>query len=210
MAASEPDSASRRAGACPPPSSFPERSSAGDALLSEGNEAAQARSPFPRREGGQGVRSLVIGLGNPILGDDGVGWRVAEDLGQIVAAEALTIEVDSLAVGGLSLMERMVGYDRVVVVDAIRMGTAPIGAVTLFPFRDLPDPGAGHLSSGHDATLATALAAGRALGAELPDESQIWIVAVEAETVYDFSQELTPPVEAAIPRAVQLALEALS
>ena len=102
-----------------------------------------SQSPFPRREGGQGVRFLVIGLGNPILGDDGVGWRVTEELGRVVAERSLPIEVDSLAVGGLALMERMVGYDRVVVVDAIRTGAGPIGAVTLFALANLPDPRAG-------------------------------------------------------------------
>ncbi len=151
----------------------------------------------------------MIGLGNPILGDDGVGWHVAEVVGQMVLAQALPIEVDSLAVGGLSLMERMVGYDRVVVVDAIRTGAKPIGAVTLIPLPDLADPGAGHLSSGHDATLQTALVAGRALGAELPDDASISIVAIEAEHVFDFEDKLSPPVAAAVPRAVELVLEAL-
>lgn len=171
--------------------------------------ASDPGASFPAREGGQGVRLLAVGLGNPILGDDGVGWRVAEELGRVVAERDLPIEVDSLAVGGLALMERMVGYDRVVVVDAIRTGAVPIGVVTLFTLADLPDPNAGHLAGGHDANLHTALAAGRALGAVLPEESRISIVAVEAERVYDFDETLTPAVEAAIPRAVRLALEAL-
>ena len=176
-------------------------------------EGAGPPSSFPSGKGDRGLgpsRSLVIGLGNPILGDDGVGWHVAEEVGRLIAEASLPIEVDSLAVGGLSLMERMVGYDRVVVVDAIRTGTKPIGAVTLIPLPDLPDPGAGHLSSGHDATLQTALSAGRALGAELPDDASISIVAIEAEEVFDFEESLSPPVAAAVPRAVQLVLEAFS
>ncbi len=182
----------------------------------------EGTSPFPRGEGGQGVRSagkgarglgpsrsLVVGLGNPILGDDGVGWHVAEEVSRVAAERSLPIEVDSLAVGGLALMERMVGYDRVVVVDAIRTGSSPIGAVTLLCLPNLPDPGAGHLSSGHDATLQTALAAGRALGAELPDDASISIVAIEAEEVFDFEEGLTPPVAAAVPVAAQLVLDVL-
>lgn len=173
------------------------------------SSTSDSSSPFPSREGGAGVRSLIIGLGNPILGDDGVGWRVAEELKRVIAERSLPIEVDSLAVGGLSLMERMVGYDRVVVVDAIRTGAGPIGMVTLFALADLPDPSAGHLASGHDANLHTALAAGRALGVELPEDTRISIVAVEAESVYDFQETLSPAVEAAVSLAVQLALQAL-
>ena len=172
--------------------------------LPEGEDAE-----LSRLRDGEGLvegQSLLIGLGNPILGDDGVGWRVAEEVRRLAEARALPIEVDSLAVGGLALMERMVGYDRVVIVDAIRTGSAAIGDVTLFSLADIPDPAAGHLSSGHDANLHTALAAGRALGAALPTD--VSIVAIEAEAVYDFEDSLTPEVEAAIPRAVEIILRA--
>jgi len=151
--------------------------------------------------------ALVIGLGNPLLGDDGVGWRVAEQVRQQAAQATLPIEVDCLAVGGLSLMERMVGYRQAIVIDAITTGQQPVGSVRCFSLEDLPDLTAGHLASAHDASLQTALQTGRALGAVLPE--QVLIVAVEAQQVYDFSDELTSPVAAAVPRAVQAVLAAL-
>ena len=141
-----------------------------------------------------------------MLGDDGVGWRVAESLR--AQAAALGVEVDSLAVGGLSLMEHMVGYQRAIVVDAINLGDAPTGTVRCFALESLPNPFAGHLGSSHETNLQTALQIGRELGAELPEE--VTVVAIESPYVYDFSEELSPPAAAAVPLAVAAVLELLN
>jgi hydrogenase maturation protease len=163
-----------------------------------------------------GETTLVIGLGNPILGDDGVGWRVAEIVAQSIGQQpsaplrgpgSLDVDVDCLALGGLALMERMVGYRRAILVDAINSHTQPSGTVSIFPLETLPNRAAGHLFSAHDTTLQNALAVGNAMGADLPDE--VIVVAVEAENVYDFGEELSPAVSAAVPQAAQAVLELL-
>lgn len=146
---------------------------------------------------------LVVGLGNPILGDDGIGWRVADS----VRAVAPTVEVDCLALGGLSLMERLVGYDRVIIIDSIQTRDGRIGQVYQFTLAELPDLSAGHTTAAHDTSLQTALRMGRAMGAKLPD--RVHVVCVEAERVYDFSEELTPQVAAAIPEATQAVIDVL-
>jgi hydrogenase maturation protease len=153
------------------------------------------------------METLVLGLGNPLLGDDGVGWRVAEECTARIA-EALDVEIDCFARGGLSLMERMIGYDRAILIDAISTGQLPIGAAECFELGELQNPNAGHLASAHDATLQTALEMGRALGARLPRE--VIVVAVEAKDVYDFSEELSPAVAAAVPRAVEIVIGQLA
>jgi hydrogenase maturation protease len=149
-------------------------------------------------------RTLVVGLGNPLLGDDGIGWRVAEQVQREIEAEALPVEVDCLSVGGLRLMERLVGYDRVVLIDAISTGRRPPGSIYRLSLADLPDPAGGHLGSAHDTTLQTALELGRALGAPTPDN--MTIVAVECECLFDFTEDLTPPVAAAVPLAARMVL----
>ena len=159
--------------------------------------------------------TLVVGLGNPLQADDGVGWRVAQALAARLAADpALAadpsladVEIDHLAVGGLTLMERLVGYRRAVLVDAMVTGEHAPGTVRRFSIADIPGREATHLDSAHDASLATALAAGRSLGADLP--TQIAIVAVEAVRVDEFGEVLTPAVEAAIPAAVDAVLAAI-
>ena len=141
--------------------------------------------------------ALVIGLGNPILGDDGVGWRVAEEVERrLVGDPALPpATVERLAVGGLALMESLVGYERAIIVDSY-LGDGEPGAVRSGSLGGLADRPAGHLDSAHDTSLAAALSAGRALGARLPDEVMVVTVDTVAQDVFDDS--LTPPVEAAV------------
>jgi hydrogenase maturation protease len=116
--------------------------------------------------------------------------------------------VDCLAVGGIGLMERLVGYDRVILVDSINSGLAPQGSVLLFSLEELPDTAMGHLTSAHDTSLQTALQVGRLLGAHLPD--RVTIVAVESQGVYDFCDTLSPVVSAAVPQAVRKIFELLN
>lgn len=156
--------------------------------------------------------TLVIGLGNPILGDDAVGWRVAEQVHQRLSIINSSrpgnhIEVDTLAVGGLALMERMVGYKVAVIIDAINTGNMP-GTVCCQSLKEFPEHATGHLSSAHDTTLQNALRVGEEMGATLPDT--IYIIGIETQTNYDFTEELTPKIEQSIPVAVQTVMELIS
>ena len=150
-------------------------------------------------------KTLVLGLGNPIVSDDSVGLRVATEL-RPVLADRVGVEVDVDYWGGLRLMERMIGYDRAVVIDAIQTG-APPGTIHRLRPADLPTQ---RSASAHDANLPTALALGRQAGMHLPPDEAVALVAVEAADILNFGEQLTPEVEAAIPRAVQLVLEILA
>ncbi len=148
------------------------------------------------------MKVLVLGLGNPLLGDDGVGWRVAEQVKTRIADPH--VEIDFHSGGGLSLMERLIGYDRAIIIDALNTGRQPQGTVSSFRLEDLPNYAQSHLASAHETTLQTALQVGRTMGAVLPND--ILIVAVEAQNVYDFSEELSPAVASAVPKAVELVI----
>ncbi len=158
-----------------------------------------------------GAAPLVIGLGNPILGDDGVGWRVAEEVRarlELQSSEGQReVEVDLLARGGLALMERMVGYSQVILVDSLLTGWGPAGTLCSLPLSALPERAAGHTASAHDTTLQAALDAGRAMGFDLPDD--IWVVGVETKPATDFSDRLSPAVESVVPHAVEEVLRLL-
>ncbi len=145
----------------------------------------------------------MVGLGNPILGDDGVGWRVAEELRRQPLPPG--VEIDQMASGGIGLMERLVGYNKAIVVDAMQTGRYPPGSVRCFRLEELENSFAGHLGSAHETNLRTALELGRDLGAELPDA--VFVVAIEAQQVYDFSEQLSPEVEAAVGPAVRMMVE---
>ena len=153
---------------------------------------------------------LLIGLGNPILGDDGVGWRIVEKVEKALKREhpenhEQMVDCRYLSLGGLALMENMVGYKNVIVVDSILTGQNPNGTIYSLPLNRLPNFSAGHTTAIHDTSLATALDVGRKMEMTLPEE--IWVVAVEAEYVFDFSEELSKAVESAVPQAINLVLE---
>jgi hydrogenase maturation protease len=152
------------------------------------------------------MKTLIIGLGNPILGDDGVGWRVAEEVAKKTAGRPV-IEVDCASLGGLSLMERLTGAEQVILVDSIYTGQKPVGTVSQFTLNDLPDLTSGHSASAHDTSLRNALNVGRSMQIDLPEDRNVFIVAIEAENVYDFSQELSPAVAKAVPEAIAAVLD---
>ncbi len=149
-------------------------------------------------------RTLIIGLGNPLLRDDAVGLHVARQVRAALAGRD-DAEVVEESCGGLRLMERMVGYDRAILIDAIRGDRAPGTVLTLDP-REVHTQ---HSASAHDVNLPTALALGRRTGARLPSDDQLRIIAIEVEDVENFGEEMTPAVEAAIPRAAAQVLAEL-
>ena len=105
------------------------------------------------------VKILILGLGNPLVTDDSVGLRVAEALKPLLANRT-DVEVSEDYWGGLRLMERMIGFDRAIVVDAIQTGGPP-GTIHLLT----PDGIATrHNDSAHDVNLSTALEFGRQAG----------------------------------------------
>lgn len=152
------------------------------------------------------MKTLVIGLGNPILGDDGVGWQIAHELQQIKQIPS-DVTIECLAIGGISLMEALIDYDRAILIDAIVTRQAPIGSINHYKLEDLPNPSSGHMSSAHDTSLLTALHVGQSLGAHLPED--ISVVTVESQKVYEFSEDLTPAVAAAVPVAIRIILDLL-
>jgi len=152
---------------------------------------------------------LMIGLGNPILGDDGVGWVVAREVELRIHEAGGSIEVDYLSLGGLSLMERLIGYEKVILIDSLTTGTHPQGAVITFTLEDLVDLSSGHTTASHDTSLKTALVTGRQLGAVLPEDRDVHVVAIESQHVYDIEEGLTPPIAAAVPLAVKKVIDLL-
>ena len=159
------------------------------------------------------ARTIVIGLGNPLLGDDGVGWRVADEVEGLLrtarnAGRSIPdVEIERLGVGGLRLMECLTGYETAILVDAAELPHRPIAEVRSCCFDDLADFAAGHLDSAHDASLKTALALGRRLGASLPD--RIEAVTIQVRSTDVFSEELSPEVADAVPVAVSAVMSLL-
>ena len=150
------------------------------------------------------MKTLVLGLGNPILSDDGVGIRVAQEVAKKLKDPQITVCETSAA--GLSLLDSIVGYDKVIIIDAIQTKKGQAGQIYRMKPEDFSF--AKRFSSPHQINLATALELGKMLNLAMPQE--ITVLAVEAKDVGKFSERCTPEVETAIPEVVKMVLKELN
>jgi len=146
----------------------------------------------------------VIGLGNPVRTDDGVGLAVARAVRERLEGTE-DVDVIELWAGGLRLTEAMTGYDRAVIVDALTSGDLAPGTVRSLELADLK--ATRNVTSTHDTSLPTALELWRLLGLPLPGEISVWGVA--GQDLETLSEELTEPVAAAVPVAAEAILAEL-
>ena len=149
-------------------------------------------------------KTVVVGFGNPILSDDGVGLAVARRV-KCMASGSDCVDVIELNAGGIRLVEAISGYGRALLVDAMVTGTTAPGTVS---FVDPANIGsARNISCVHDMDLPTAIEMGRALGMDLPED--ISVLGIEAACVNEFSEKLTYAVSAAVPLAVEKVMNEL-
>lgn len=143
--------------------------------------------------------TLVIGLGNPLRGDDGIGVRVIEAL----RARALpdNVEVVDGGTRGLDLVNLMEAWPRVILIDAAHLGKEP-GEFEKFTLDEVRLLGENASLSIHGAGLREALLLAQVLGV-LPE--QVVICGVQPAHL-DWRDELSPEVEAALPDLVEAVL----
>ncbi len=146
---------------------------------------------------------MVLGLGNPILSDDGLGIKVAHEVAKQLNNPQVTVAETSGA--GLSLLDFIAGYDKVIIIDAIQTKKGNAGQIYRMETKDFSLTK--HFSSPHQINLVTALELGKMLNLAMPQE--ITVFAVEAKDITSFSEKCTPEVEKAIPEVVKMVLEEL-
>jgi hydrogenase maturation protease len=150
------------------------------------------------------MKILVLGIGNPILSDDGAGIKVAQEVAKQVNCPQVTVAETSES--GLSLLDSIVGYDKVIIIDAIQTEKGQAGQIYRMGAEDFSYTK--HFSSPHQINLVTALELGNMLGLAMPQE--ITIFAIEAKDITSFGEKCTPKVEKAIPKAVKMVLQELN
>jgi hydrogenase maturation protease len=150
------------------------------------------------------TKTLILGLGNSLLCDDGVGIYVASELKNRVDQPEITVMETGVA--GLSLLDLLVGYDRAIIVDAIQTVGGKAGQI--YRLEPKAFDTALHTASAHGIDFTTALEFGKKLGLPLPQE--IVIFAIEASDISTFSEECTPEVKSAIPACVEMVLQELN
>jgi hydrogenase maturation protease len=148
------------------------------------------------------VNVLVLGIGNPLRSDDGVGIHVIEALKDENLGKSVDIKE---GLSGLDMLNAIIGYERIIMIDAIKTGGEP-GTIYKLSVEDLHAQQTLHTFSTHDVDIPTMLKLGRDLyPGKMPEH--IVIIAVEAEDIETFSETCTPKVEKAIHEVVQLIKE---
>jgi hydrogenase maturation protease len=139
-------------------------------------------------------KTLVLGVGNPILRDDGVGIHIVRELRKSL----VNVDIIEATVSGLELVECLQGYERVLIVDAVKTEGGVPGMLYQLDVDDiLPLHGA----SPHDMDFRTAVEFGRKFMPHFPGE--VTIYGVEVGEVTEFGETLTPQVQKSVPEVVE-------
>jgi len=147
-----------------------------------------------------GADRVVVGLGSPFLGDDGVGPQLVRLLAQ---HHRLGVRLVEAHAGGLLLLDELAGARQAIIVDALLDGRRTPGEVLVAGMEG----DSCHATCSHDCSLPQALAIGRAMGMSLPDDQHIHLVAIVAAEVSLFTEVLSPQVAASLPQACQTVLQ---
>lgn len=145
------------------------------------------------------MKTLVLGLGNPILTDDAVGIRIAQGLKQETPAQ----DVVETSEAGVALLDYVVGYDRVVIIDSVMTGKGKPGELYKLGLEDLTP--VMNLSSSHGVDIATAFTLGERLGYPMPKHVTIYAIEIKDNTT--FGEKCAQEVEERIPFIVRRIVE---
>jgi hydrogenase maturation protease len=149
------------------------------------------------------MKTIVLGVGNPILRDDGVGIHVINSLRHQIKDQK--IHLDVAYTGGMNLLDKIRGYEKVILVDAVKQEGRKPGTVKRFTLLEMPSV---HSSNPHDVSLTEAMHLAQQLGeTNLPKD--IIVVGIVVQNTLDFGEHLSSKVAEAIPIAVRMVLSEL-
>ncbi len=156
------------------------------------------------------MKILVLGLGNDLYGDDGVGLRIVRTLKEQSALSRNEedknedVDFEECSLTGLALLDVIVGYDALVIIDTIKKPDPLTGRIHVLDGKDLraiPGP------SPHYISVPQMIEIGRVSGVHVP--STIKVVAVEAKNVYNFGEGLSAEMQKSVPAIIKKANEVL-
>jgi hydrogenase maturation protease len=138
------------------------------------------------------MRTLVLGIGNPIVTDDAVGLKVA----QMIKRANPELEVVEACSGAMGLFDYITECDRLIIVDSVKTEGGKPGSLYKVELEDLK-PKLNHAAS-HGLDIASAFKLGEGLGYRMPRSVSIYAVEVEDNT--NFGEGCTKEVSDRIPQ----------
>lgn len=156
------------------------------------------------------MKILVLGMGNDLYGDDGVGLHAVRLLKDAWADGATSRELPSSVefveclLSGAALLDVIHGYDALVVIDTIMKAKPVTGRIRILDaadIRDFPGP------SPHYVSVPQVLAIGRELGLKMP--RTVRIIAVEAKDLFRLGEGLSDDMHSRLPDILEAAKDVL-
>lgn len=148
------------------------------------------------------MKIIVLGIGNLILGDDGVGIHVASELKNHIQDPSITI--DEAITGGMNLLDLILGYDKAIIIDAVKSETGEHGTVKRIPIGDFNTM---HSCNPHDVSLMEAIQMAKKMG-ETRIPKEIIIIGIMMKTIpCEFGEQLSTDIQNAVPKAIELTLK---
>jgi len=151
------------------------------------------------------MKTIILGIGNPILGDDGIGIHVIRHLKKQIRNNDIVL--DEAMTGGMNLLDRIIGYDKAILIDAVHIKEESVGKVKRFLLTDFASV---HSYNPHDVSLIEAIDLSKTLGNTDIPKKIIIIGIVLHEMPLDFTETLSPKVAAAVPKAIDAVLSELN
>ncbi len=141
------------------------------------------------------MKTLIIGIGNPILTDDRVGIKIARKLKE----EKPELELIETSEAGITLLEFIVGYNKLIIIDSIKTEQGKPGDLYRLELEDLKP--ARDVSSSHGIGIATAFKLGQTLEYSMPKDTSIYAVEIKDNTT--FGEKCTKEVKQRMPSIVK-------
>ncbi len=149
------------------------------------------------------MKTLLLGLGNDILGDDAVGWHAIQQLWAELGSDPAIDRCETTRTGP-DLLDLLEGYTDVAIVDSIHTGQAEVGTVQEFDLPLVDGPG---FIAPHQFGLAETLCLGRELHLNLPEH--ISVFAIEVRDPFAVKATMDAELEARLPTAVHWIVQRL-
>jgi len=147
------------------------------------------------------MKTIILGVGNHILGDDGVGVHVANELKTRIHYPDITIE--EALTGGMNLLDLLLGYDKAIIIDAVKTETGENGEVKRIPLSDFSTM---HSCNPHDVSLTEAIEMAKKMGEKRIPKEIIIIGIMMKQIPCEFGEQLSETIAAAVPAAVEMIL----
>jgi len=150
------------------------------------------------------MKTIILGIGNSILSDDGVGIHVVREVKKRIKNTNIT--VDEAMTGGMNLLDLIIGYDKAIIIDAVKSKDDEHGFVRRIPISNFNTM---HSCNPHDVSLIEAIEMAKKLGEKRIPKQIIIIGIMMKELPCEFGEILSDEIQATVPKAIELTLNEL-